>query len=207
MVRSFFTDWCNEDDKMIDEKKLKEAENRVKHYLAEGVITTKGKSENVIFFLKNAEDSLDSAKALLLLSDEKEYTKLGFTSFNGLLWTVNASYYSMFYTARALLEQASIKITTDRSIHAVTFDALIHFFYLTGKLQKEFLKDFLEAREETAEILGKEQADALVESYFFEKLKRARFTYEMGELLIKSKAKTSFERATRFHNALKKLIQ
>lgn len=192
---------------MIDEKKLKEASNRVKHYLTEGIITTKGKSEHRAFFLKNAQDSLDSAKALLLLSDEKEYTKLGFTSFNGLLWTVNASYYSMFYTARALLENEGIRITTDRSVHAITFDALIHFYYLNGKLQKGLLKDFLEAQEETAEILGKEQVDRLIESYFFEKLKRARFTYEMGEILIKSKAQTSLDRAKNFHNALLPLIR
>jgi len=40
--------------------------------------------------------------------DKQQY--LGFTSFNGLLWVVNASYYSMFYMARALLENEGIKI-------------------------------------------------------------------------------------------------
>lgn len=191
---------------MIDEKKLKEASSRVQHYLMEGVIKTKGRSEHVDFFLKNAEESLDSAKALLMLTDEKQYTKLGFTSFNGLLWTVNASYYSMFYTARALLEKEGVKIATERSVHMVTFDALIHFCYLNGKLQKGLLADYLEAQEAASELLGKEEADKLVESYFFEKRKRARFTYEMGERLVKQKAETSLERARNFHNALLRLI-
>jgi uncharacterized protein (UPF0332 family) len=192
---------------MIDEKKLKEASNRVKQYLMEGIITTKGDGENVTFFLKNAEESLDAAKALLMLTDEAHYKKLGFTSFNGLLWTVNASYYSMFYTARAMLEKEGVKIGTDRSVHAVTFDALIHFCYLNSKLQKGLLADYLEAQEAAAELLGKDEADKLVEAYFFEKRKRARFTYEMGETLVKKKAETSLERAQRFHNALLRIIR
>src|SRR3989339_575812 len=110
---------------------------------------TKCKSEHTSFFLKNAEDSIDSAKVLFEISTDPEKQKfLGFTSFNGLLWTVNASYYSMFYMARALLENEGIKIKTDLSIHAVTFDALVSYFYLSGRLQKELLKDFIEAKED-----------------------------------------------------------
>lgn len=76
---------------MLEDKKLKEAENRVKQYQSDGIIKTKGKPEHVDFFLKNADDSVDSAKALLELSTDQEKQKfLGFTSFNGLLWVVNA---------------------------------------------------------------------------------------------------------------------
>lgn len=192
---------------MLEDKKLKEAENRVKQYINDGIIKTKGKSEHVDFFLKNADDSVDSAKALFELSADPEKQKfLGFTSFNGLLWVVNASYYSMFYMARALLENEGIKIKTDLSIHAVTFDTLISHFYLTGKLQKELLNDFIEAKEDAAELLGKQKADELIEEYFFEKKKRGTFTYDMGEILVKSKAKTSLERAQKFRRELKKII-
>src|SRR3989338_42620 len=158
---------------MLEDKKLKEAENRVKQYQNDGIVKTKGKPEHVDFFLKNADDSVDSAKALFELSTDPEKQKfLGFTSFNGLLWVVNASYYSMFYMARALLENEGIKIKTDLSIHAVTFDTLVSYFYLTGKLQKELLDDFIEAKEDAAELLGKQKADELIEEYFFEKKKR-----------------------------------
>ena len=134
---------------MLEDKKLKEAENRVKQYQNDGIIKTKGKPEHVDFFLKNADDSVDSAKILFEISTDPEKQKfLGFTSFNGLLWVVNASYYGMFYMARALLENEGIKIKTDLSIHAVTFDTLISYFYLTGRLQKELLKDFIEAKED-----------------------------------------------------------
>ena|SRR3989338_1257890 len=53
---------------MLPEKKLKEAENRVKHFISEGVIKSKRVPEYVDFFIKNADDSIDSAKALWELS-------------------------------------------------------------------------------------------------------------------------------------------
>ncbi|MBW6451762.1 MAG: hypothetical protein K0B02_03455 [DPANN group archaeon] len=193
---------------MLQEKKLKEAENRMKQFISEGIIKTKEKPEHIDFYLKNADDSIDSAKALFELStnqDKQQY--LGFTSFNGLLWVVNASYYSMFYMARALLENGGIKIKTDLSIHAVTFDSIIYYFYLTGKLQRELLDDFIEAKEDAAELLGKLKADELMEDYFFEKKKRGTFTYNMGDVLVQSKAKTSLERAQRFRRELKKIIK
>ncbi len=192
---------------MLDEEKLKEAENRVKRFIGEGMIRSKGKPEYADFFIKNADDSIDSAKALFELStNPQKQESFGFTSFNGLLWVVNASYYSMFYMARALLEKNGIKIKADLSIHAVTFDAIIYYFYLTGRLQKEFLEDFIEAKEDAAELLGKQKADELMEDYFFEKRKRSTFTYEMGAILVESKAKTSLERAQKFRRELKKII-
>ncbi|MEK6857626.1 MAG: hypothetical protein AABX39_03485 [Nanoarchaeota archaeon] len=190
---------------MLEEKKLKEAEKRVKQYISEGIIKTKVKAEHTSFFLKNADDSIDSAKALYDISTDAEKQKfLGFTSFNGLLWTVNASYYSMFYMARALLEHEGIKIKTDISIHSITFDTIVSQFYLTGKLQKELFDDFIEAKEDAIELLGKQKADELIEEYFYEKNKRSTFTYEMGEILVKSKAKTSLERAQKFRREIKK---
>ena len=192
---------------MIEDKQLKEMQSRVKRYQDEGIIKIKEKPEHTEFFFKNAEDSIDSAKALYKLStDPDKQHLLGFTSFNGLLWVVNASYYSMFYMARALLENEGIKIKTSISVHTVTFDALISYFYLTGKLQKQFIHDFIEAKEDAAELLGKQKADELVENYFFEKNKRGTFTYDMGEILVKSKAKTSLDRAQNFKRELKKLI-
>lgn len=192
---------------MIEEKKLKEAESRVKKYIGEGIIKSKETSVYLDFFIKNADDSIDSAKVLYDLStDIQKQEYLGFTSFNGLLWVVNASYYSMFYMARALLENTGIKIKADLSIHAVTFDAVIYYFYLTGKLQKEFLEDFIDAKEDAADILGKQKADELMDEYFFEKKKRGSFTYDMGTVLVQSKAKTSLERAQRFRRELKKII-
>lgn len=192
---------------MLEDKKLKEAENRVKQYIRDDIIKTKGKPENVKFFLKNADDSIDSAKALFELStDPKKQQFFGFTSFNGLLWVVNASYYSMFYMARALLESIGIKIKTDESLHFIVFNAIIYYFYSTGKLERCFIEDFKNAGEESFEILGKEKAKEIISDYSNEKEKRAKFTYEIGEIAMKNKAETSLSRAKRFNEEVRKIL-
>lgn len=193
---------------MLDEKKLKEAESRVKQYLQDGAVKTKQKAEFTGFFLTNAKKSLRAANALYDLSTVKDMQqKTGYIDFDGFLWVVNASYYSMFYMARALLEHEGIKIKSDLSIPLITFDTIINFFYLNGKLQKRLIEDFAEAKEEASELLGKQKADSLIEDYFWEKGKRATFTYNTKEAVIKTKAKTSIERAIKFNQEIKKIIK
>ncbi len=193
---------------IINDKKLKEVEYRVKNYLTEKIIKTKQGNKNVQFFLINAKDSLDSAKALYDLSTNKDFQKYtGYTDLRGFLWVINASYYSMFYTAQALLESEGVKVKSDISVHAITFDALIYFFYLTGKLQKRLFEYYVEAKEEAAELLGQQKAEELVEEYFFEKGKRALFTYQTGEFAMKNKALTSLERAKKFNREIRKIIK
>jgi len=193
---------------MLDDKKLKEAQSRVKRYLDNGAIKTKQQKEFVDFFLSNAEKSLNSANALYDLSTDKDMQhKTGYVNFDGFLWVVNAGYYSMFYMARALLENEGIKIKSDLSVHAITFDAIINFFYLNGKLQKKIIEDFADAKEEASELLGKQKADQLIEDYFWEKGKRAIFTYNTKEIVIKAKAETSIDRAKRFNQEIKKIIK
>jgi len=157
--------------------------------------------------LNNAEKSLNSANALYDLStDAGLQEKTGYFNFDGFLWVVNASYYSMFYIARALLEHEGIKLKSDLSIHLLTFDTILNFFYINNKLQKKLIEDFAESLEEASELLGKEKADSLIEDYFWEKGKRANFTYNTKEVVIKAKAKTSIERAKRFNEEIKKII-
>lgn len=192
---------------MLGEKKLKEIQSRVKQFLNDGTIKTKQEVEFVDFFLDNSKKSLRCANALYDLSTNKELqTLIGYSDFDGLLWVVNASYYSMFYMARALLESEGIKIKSELSVHSITFDAMINFFYINGKLQKKLVEDFVESLEETSEILGKQKADLLMEDYFFEKGKRATFTYKTKNIVIKAKAQTSLQRAIRFNDEIKKIL-
>ncbi len=193
---------------MLDEKKLREIQSRVKQYLDEGIVKTKQKKEFVDFFLSNADKSLNSANALYDLSTDKDMQeKTGYFDFDGFLWVVNSCYYSMFYMARAFLESEGIKIKSQLSIHAITFDSVINFFYVNNKLEKKLIEDLAESLEEASEILGKEKADLLMEDYLFEKGKRATFTYKTKETVLKSKAKTSLDRARRFNLELRKIIQ
>lgn len=77
---------------MIDEKKLREAERRVKQYISEGIIRSREKPEYVDFFIRNSEDSIDSAKALFDLSTIPEKRELlGFADFNLSLTSRNIS--------------------------------------------------------------------------------------------------------------------
>ncbi len=192
---------------MLDEKKINEIKSRIPSYIRDGIIK-KDKVSFTEFLLNNAKNSLDSAKLLFEASTNNDLKdSLGFPDFNGFLWVINSSYYSIFYTAKALLENNGIKIKTDSSIHSIVFDALVYYFYLTGKLQKKFVEDFAESKEEAAELLGKEKATEIINEYFYEKEKRGLFTYEMGLSAMQNKASTSLKRAKRFNVEIRRLIE
>ena len=189
---------------MIEEKRLKEVQSRIKQYIADRIIVSKQKVEHIDFFLKNADDSLQSARCLSDVSTKHDYT--GYEDLAGFLWVINASYYSMFYMARALLESSGIKLKADLSVHALTFDALVYYFYLTGKLQKRLFEFYASAKENVAELLGQQRAGEMIKEYFYEKRKRATFTYETGEHAMESKAKTSLQRAIKFNKEIRRII-
>ena len=192
---------------MLDEKRLSETRAKVGRYLKEGSIIKEKRGRFIQFFFNNARNSLEAAKLLFDAStNEKLKVAVGLSDFNGFLWVINASYYSMFYMARALLESEGVKIKTELSVHLLTFDALVYYFYLTGKLEKKMIEEFAEAEEEAAEVLGKEKAKELIEDYLHEKRKRAKFTYELGEIAMHEKAKTSLERAKRFNEEVRKIL-
>src|SRR3989338_7254932 len=74
------------------------------------------------------------------------------------------------------------------------------------KKKKKLWDFFIKTKKNASELLGKQKADELIEDYFFEKKKRGSFTYDMGEILVLSKAKTSLERAQKFRREIKKII-
>ena len=189
---------------MLDQKRLAEIERRAKHYIQDKTILTKQKVEDVEFFLPNACDSLESARCLFDVSTKNNY--IGYEHLKGSLWVINASYYSMFYNARALLAHSGVKLKSDLSIHALAFDALVYFFYLTGKLKKELVHSYAEAKSNAAELLGQQKADELIQNYLYEKEKRAAFTYEIGTFAMQSKAQTSLERASVFNAEIRMII-
>ena len=192
----------------MHEKTLREIQNRVKNYLAEGRIQTKQKPEFVDFFLSHSINFLTSARAEYKLStNPKESLRLGFSDYNGLIVVVNSSYYSMFNMARALLESSGIKIRTELSIHSVTYDALVHFFLVTRKLEKKLIESFSISMLESAELMGRDRAGQIMQEYLYEKKKRAMFTYKMGSNLVQAKAKTSLDRAIGFSDTLRGMIE
>ncbi len=193
---------------MLDEKKIQEIKRNVEEAVRNGEIIKGEKGKFVEFFLSNSKNSFDTARLLFEVSSDDKFKKtLGFPEFSGFLWVINASYYSMFYMVRALLEKEGIKLKTDYSIHFAVYNALIYYFYLTKKLEKNLIEEFSNAEEEVSEVLGKEKAKGLIEDYFKEKEKRGKFTYEMGLVALQNKAKTSLERARIFNGELRKLLE
>jgi len=192
---------------MLEDKKIEEAKKNAIKSINSGAIVKTKEPRYVDFFIKNAKDSLDSAKVLFDISvNEKTKNTIGIPNFNGFLWVINSSYYSMFYMTRALLESVGVKIKTGESIHFLVFNALVYYFYSTGKLEKHFIEDFENAQEESSEILGREKAKEMISNYSSEKEKRAKFTYEIGEIAMKSKAETSLNRAKKFNEEVRKIL-
>lgn len=193
---------------MLDNKKVEESKKRIEQALERGDVVKEKAGKFVSFFQDNARSSFETAQLLYNVSTQENMRKtMGFPAFNGFLWVVNASYYSMFYMARALLESIGAKIKTDYSVHVLTFDALVTYFYTTGKIERQILNDFSEASAESHEVLGREKAKTLMEDYMHEREKRSCFTYEMGEIALQNKAKTSLERAKRFNETLRKMLE
>ena len=192
---------------MLGDKQLEEAKNNAIKSINNGKIIKTKESKYIDFFIKNSKDSLDSAKVLFDISvNKKTRDYMGLPNFNGFLWVINSSYYSMFYMARALLESIGVKIKTDESVHFLVFNALVYYFYSNGKLERHFIEDFENAQEESSQILGKEKAKEMISDYSNEKEKRSKFTYEIGEIAMKAKAETSLERAKKFNEEIRKIL-
>jgi len=173
---------------MLDEDRIKEAERNVKSYINEGLIFKK--EFNPLIFrilLNNAEESLKVAKLLY----EQNHSDF---------WAIVASYYSMYYSANAVLFKLGYKIG-DKISHKVTAESLIVF--VRHKLKASLLEGYYETKEIA---LAGIKADSLIESFDLERGKRGRLQYELTEEAKHSKAKTSFERAREFLAEMEKLI-
>jgi hypothetical protein len=170
---------------MLTEQRIKEAESNVRAYLEDGLLKKVPPNQNIgHILLLNAKESLQMAEIALEKSP---------------LWTIVCSYYAMFYIANAILLRLGKKVGP-KIAHKVTSDSLIVF--VRDKLQKSLLEEYEETQHEALDVM---QADEVVEHFDLERQKRSHFQYSMTEVAKLSKAKTSLERAKRFHLELSKL--
>ena len=163
----------------MDEKRIKQAENNFKVYLAEGNIKKIPKIDSLIYdtYLRNARESLNVANQL-------------FESKTSSLWVVVTSYYSMFYMACAYLYKLGYK-ADHKIIHQIVNESLI----IQGRHKiKNHLLEAYEMEKENALSIS----DNYLENYELEKVKRATFQYETTESIKESKAQTSLNRAKEF---------
>jgi uncharacterized protein (UPF0332 family) len=202
---------------MIEKARLEEATRNVKTYLTDGLLKTGDKDaiRFVDFFMGNAESSLRTASVLQEISDQdtlKQTLKTG-SDYEAYLWVIVSSYYSMFYSATALLSKQGIR-ATGQIVHKVTADALIHYFASNEKLAK-LLEQYEEAQTVGLELVGREElmkrmqkkADELIISYEGERKKRSKFQYDIGVQAKRGYAQTSLERARMFVFETRKLLK
>jgi uncharacterized protein (UPF0332 family) len=202
---------------MIDDKKLAEIKDDIPNLIDDGIIDkSKYHTKLSEFFVETAEKSLNAARLLFKTSTEKSLMDVaGFPNFDGYLWVINASYYSMFYMASAALSHGGVKIRSDIGVHKLTFKAFVYYYYLTKKITKKLVEEYLQAQQDSQELLGQEEIHALAEKkateliteYGLEREKRRRFTYELERTQIATRAKTSLERASDFYREVSKLIK
>jgi len=175
---------------MLSEKRIKEAQANVKSYLAEGLLNKQQNQESIFrILMDNGINSLDTAD--FLLKNKKSN-----------LWVIVCSYYSMFYTANAVLLKLGYRVG-EKIPHKVTNDALIVF--VRDKLKSSVLENYEDIKDE-ALIIAKNRAETLIENFEFERNKRSIIQYQTGEPEKTSKAETSLKRAKEFFLEMKKLL-
>ena len=163
----------------MDEKRIKQAENNFKVYLAEGKIKKVSFQIPLIYstYLRNARESLKVANQL-------------FENKTSSLWVVVTSYYSMFYMACAYLYKIGYK-PGDEIVHQVVNESLISLG--RNKIKNYLLENYSEEKEKALIIV-----DSYLDNYEREKAKRASFQYQTTESIKESKAQTSLNRAKEF---------
>ena len=171
----------------MDEKRIKIAEKNFTNYLRDGKIKRVDKFSDLIYntYLKNANESLAVANQL-------------FQNKTSSLWVVVASYYSMFYMARAYLYKLGYK-TGEEIVHQVINESLI--VQGRNKIKNYIFENYMEEREKALIIV-----DSYLDNYEREKAKRASFQYETTDEIKENKAKTSLIRAKEFIELIKEVL-
>jgi len=195
---------------MITDKDIQQSRNIIQRLIKDGNIIMADK-KYADFFLKKAEESLQTAQCLFdLSSNQKKKELLNLASnYDGFLWVINSGYYAMFYAATALLAHFNHRIRGEQGIHMLTYHALVYYFLDNDrKLEKHFLEHYQQAEQEATEILqlAEQQAREKIGNVKSEIQKRRIFTYEMGSIAEKSKAETSLQRAKEFITLVKEMV-
>ncbi|MGE0792784.1 MAG: HEPN domain-containing protein [Candidatus Woesearchaeota archaeon] len=170
----------------MDKTRIEQAKNNFNNYLNEELLKKSKFNPNI--FEKLEQNSIESLEVANKLFNENI----------SYLWVVVSSYYSMFYIANAYIYKKGYKIQ-HKLVHKVVSDTLI--VLAKDDLILKLIKEYEEEQENALSI-----AETLIETFEYERTKRAIFQYEMTEDLKKSKAKTSLDRAKNFVEIFRKLL-
>jgi len=151
-------------------------------------------------YLQRAENELVAAELLYDISSnpvlQKEQFKLekDFTFYSAV---ISHAYYSIFYSAKAILLQEGIK-TDAPEVHKKTIEAFELYLVQTGKLNVELLKIYKKMIVRAEELLG---------IFSKEKGKRGEFTYQKLPQANKEPAKESLDNSSFFFKNINKVIR
>ncbi|MEW5896657.1 MAG: hypothetical protein AB1668_03125 [Nanoarchaeota archaeon] len=151
-------------------------------------------------YLQRAENELVAAQMLFDVSSnptlQKEQFKLE-KEFTFYSTVIGHSYYSIFYSAKAILIKNGIK-TEAPEVHKKTLEAFETYLVNTGKLDTELLKIYKKM------IV---RADALLGIFSTEKKKRGEFTYQKLPQANREPAGESLNNALLFFKNINKIIR
>ena len=157
-------------------------------------------SDEAELYLQRAENELVAAQMLFEVSNnpklQKEQFKLekDFTFYSTV---IGHSYYSIFYSAKAMLIKTSIK-TEAPEVHKKTLEAFEKYLVNTGKLDMELLKIYQKM------VV---RADALLGIFSMEKRKRGEFTYQKLPQANQEPAQESLNNASFFFKNINKILR
>jgi len=150
-------------------------------------------------YLQRAENELIAAQMLFDISSNPQLQRVQFKlekEFTFYSSVISHSYYSIFYSAKAILAKIEIK-TEAPEVHKKTLEAFEKYLVKTGKLDVELLKIYQKMVVRAEELLG---------IFSKEKGKRGRFTYQKLPQANREPAKESFDNALFFFKNINKIL-
>ena len=151
-------------------------------------------------YLQRAENELIVAQMLFEISSNQELQKEQFKlekEFTFYSTVIGHSYYSIFYSAKAILIKNGIK-TEAPEVHKKTLEAFEMYLVNTGKLDAELLRIY-------KKIVVR--ADALLGVFSSEKRKRGEFTYQKLPQANKTPADESLNNALFFFKNINQILK
>ena len=151
-------------------------------------------------YLQRAENELIAAQMLFDISSNPQLQRVQFKlekEFTFYSSVISHSYYSIFYSSKAILAKTGIK-TEAPEVHKKTLEAFEKYLVKTGKLDVELLKIYQKMVVRAEELLG---------IFSKEKGKRGRFTYQKLPQANREPAKESFDNASFFFKNINKILR
>lgn len=157
-------------------------------------------SDEAELYLQRAENELIAAQMLFEVSNnptiQQEQFKLE-KEFTFYSQVIGHSYYTVFYSAKAILIKNGIK-TEVPEVHKKTLEAFETHLVSTGRLDIELLKVY-------QKIVVR--ADALLGIFSMEKRKRGEFVYQKLPQTNKEPAQESLNNASFFFKNMNKILR